>query len=469
MRYINGIAATITLVVMPCLSHGAKHELLFLTPASNAEQQGFVRVINHSNSDGLVTLTGIDDSGQDSPDSATFTLEAGETKHFTSRDIESGNSSKGLNGSIGDGAGNWRLVFESDLDLEVLGYIRTPEGFLTSVHDSAAGYDTYHYIPIFNPGSNTNQASSLRIVNPGESAASIDIVASDDGNNNSGVRGEASFTLGAGESVHISSADLESGTVPGSASGGIGDGRGKWRLTLTADTSIAVIHLLTDPNGYLTNLSTTPASLLQVTGLYEGYFGTSEGAAEIYGAFMPSGKFYGFTPEDDVVFVGEYTHHADSVSVTYSATPELQLTSESGTAEATFRSRDRISGSYDIAGSSGTFALGYMPLSERPHGFAEIAGNYSGTESGVSVDGFVSSDGSFTASDSNLCNYSGTLNQVRPTLNLYNVEGSYNCLVLGSGDFTGAAAVVDQSIGDSRGLLFVLDASLTDLAFRLTK
>ena len=64
-------------------------------------------------------------------------LGAGETVHFNSDDLELGNPRKGLTGSTGAGAGAWRLALKSELDLEVLSYIRTEDGFLTAMHDLA--------------------------------------------------------------------------------------------------------------------------------------------------------------------------------------------------------------------------------------------------------------------------------------------------------------------------------------------
>ena len=95
-------------------------------------------------------------------------MEARQTKHFTSTDLERGSSSKGLTG-VGDGAGNWRLEVETELDIEPLAYIRTVDGFVTSMHEVAVeteeGSMSYH-VPFFNPGSNRRQVSMLRLIQP---------------------------------------------------------------------------------------------------------------------------------------------------------------------------------------------------------------------------------------------------------------------------------------------------------------
>ena len=63
-------------------------------------------------------------------------MEANETVHFNPGDLERGNAAKGLQGKTGPpGRGNWRLSLRSTLDLEVLSYMRTKDGFPTSLHD----------------------------------------------------------------------------------------------------------------------------------------------------------------------------------------------------------------------------------------------------------------------------------------------------------------------------------------------
>ena len=63
-------------------------------------------------------------------------------------------------------------------------------------------------------------------------------------------------TVPAGASRTIPAADLESGGED--LSGALGDGAGKWRLTVDSDEPIAVMSLLSSPTGHLTNLSTAP-------------------------------------------------------------------------------------------------------------------------------------------------------------------------------------------------------------------
>ena len=143
---------------------GSQHVYLFPS-ASEPLREGFVRVINHSAEAGEVTIDPVDDSGRQF-DTITLSIDANETVHFNSEDLETGNPGKGLSGNTGSGQGDWRLVFSSALDIEVLSYIRTEDGFLTAMHDMAPGDGNIHRVAIFNPGSNRNQVSRLRLINP---------------------------------------------------------------------------------------------------------------------------------------------------------------------------------------------------------------------------------------------------------------------------------------------------------------
>ena len=56
----------------------------------------------------------------------------------------------------------------SELDVEVYAYLRTADGFLTSMHDLVPTEGGIHQVVVFNPASNRNQVSRLRLVNPND-------------------------------------------------------------------------------------------------------------------------------------------------------------------------------------------------------------------------------------------------------------------------------------------------------------
>ena len=230
------------------------HSLPLVTPASDVARQGFVRVINYSDRAGAVEIRAVDDAGR-SPGSVSLSLAAKTAIHFNSLELENGSARKGLIGGIGSGTGNWRLELTTDLEIEPLAYIRTPDGFVTNMHEVAAevpeGSNRYH-VPFFNPGKNRNQVSGLRLINPGQGTASISISAVDD-------KGEETASdavrleLGSGMARMLTANQLE--TCGGELSGCLGTGEGKWRLLVSADRPIQVMSLLQLPTGHLTNLS----------------------------------------------------------------------------------------------------------------------------------------------------------------------------------------------------------------------
>ena len=229
------------------------HHVYLFPSASEPLREGFVRVINHSAEAGEVDIAPTDDSGR-TFDALTLSLDANQTKHFNSGDLEFGNEGKGLTGSTGSGQGDWRLSFSSELDIEVLSYIRTEDGFLTAMHDVAPeAEDGVWRIAIFNPGSNRNQVSILRLINPGDEPAEITIRGTDDIGNASG---EVTLSLDTGMAREVSAEQLEMGDS--GLAGMLGDGSGKWRLAVESDQPIVALSLLESPTDHLTNLSTVP-------------------------------------------------------------------------------------------------------------------------------------------------------------------------------------------------------------------
>lgn len=238
---------------------------LFPSTTDTDGREGFVRVINYSSEVAEVEVVAIDDSGVRS-EALTLSVAGGETVHFNSEDLETGNDMKGLPSGTGARAGHSRLELATDLDIEVLAYVRGKDGFLTSMHDLVPSDGDVHRVAMFNPGKNQNQKSLLRLINPGAEEAAITIEGIDD-------RGTASdrvrLTLPAGAAVTVSAAALESdgsrddldlAAGGGTLEGELGTGTGKWRLVVNSDQPISVMSLLASPSRHLTNLSTAPDS-----------------------------------------------------------------------------------------------------------------------------------------------------------------------------------------------------------------
>ena len=235
---------------------GYRHRLP-LVPSAGGDREGFVRVVNRSlwQGQGEVAIEAVDDEGNRFGP-VELALDARQTVHFNSNDLEAGNAGKGLFGGVGEGRGDWRLELTSTLDLQVLAYIRTSDGFLTSMHDLAPRTeDGDLWIPFFNPGSNRNQVSHLRLVNWGDTPARATITAIDDDGQTPGDAVRVRIPAHAART--FTAAELETGDADG-LSGALGDGEGKWRLRVATEAEVDAMSLLSLPTGHMTNLSTTP-------------------------------------------------------------------------------------------------------------------------------------------------------------------------------------------------------------------
>ena len=241
--------AILATVAIPSMAQNI-HILPLVMPA-NATQTGFVRIINGPES-GTVSLTAIDDTGERFGP-VSLSLEAREAVNLNSRDLEQGNAAKGLPDGVGDGEGYWWLELSTDIEvITPLAYIRAHDGILISTHD-VVPRERYmerwvRWAAFFNPASNENRASRLRLINHGTTETAITITARDD----TGAwapGGDVRLTLPAGAARMLTAQELEAGGE--GFSGSLGDGTGKWRLTVTPsdnNDSIEVMSLLTNHN-----------------------------------------------------------------------------------------------------------------------------------------------------------------------------------------------------------------------------
>ena len=224
---------------------------LFPAASADSSREGFARVSNRSARAGGVLVTAVDDGGRRAGPVA-LTLGAGRTVHFNARDLRDGAPEKGLAAGVGEPAqGDWRLEFASGLNLRVSSFARSADGFLTSLVEvvprNAEGAARVFFL---NPGSNRNQRSLLRLVNDGGGAAAVVVTGVDD----AGVAGgEVRLTIPAGEARTLTAMALEAGGE--GLEGGLGDGAGKWRLTVASDNPVTVMSLLESATGHLANLS----------------------------------------------------------------------------------------------------------------------------------------------------------------------------------------------------------------------
>ena len=81
--------------------------------------------------------------------------------------------------------GDWRLSVETSLDVRVLSFVRTGDGFLTAMHDVLPRDGEARLAALtFNPGQNRSQVSSLRLrlfITAGESVVGMSLLESPTG------------------------------------------------------------------------------------------------------------------------------------------------------------------------------------------------------------------------------------------------------------------------------------------------
>ena len=234
---------------------------LFVSAFTSDAPQGRLRILNSSGESGTVEIYAVDDAGaRFGP--ATFTLNAGAAVEFEPFDFSSGNTAKGLSNDLGIGDGHFRLLLDADFPIQPSAYVRAPDGTLAAMHDTVrratvAGSGQYRYdVPIFNPASEVTQVSRLRLINSGDTAATVTIEGRDD-NGAEATGGSVQLTLAAGGAQTLTAQQLEAGIA--GLTGQLGAGTGKWRLTVSSDQPLQVVNIVAASAGYWNNLSTTAA------------------------------------------------------------------------------------------------------------------------------------------------------------------------------------------------------------------
>lgn len=231
--------------------------LLSVVSGSNTDQQGLIRLVNRGGLAENVTLSAIDDAGIRAPTSAVVAVAPFAAVQLLASEMEQGNPAKGLSGAFGAGQGRWQIDAAPQARVEAQSLLRVPGGFLTNLSASAPRESQFEArLWIFNPGSNDQQRSILRLINRSDSPGVAMIEAIDDlGQPSPG--GSVSLDIAPRSAVELSALELEDGNTAKGLIGALGDGEGKWRLRISADVAIEVQGLLETPTGFLTDLSST--------------------------------------------------------------------------------------------------------------------------------------------------------------------------------------------------------------------
>ena len=265
-RILSRLAA---MVLATCAISPGFGETVYEVPLMRADsypnQQGFVRVSSTGEA-GEVEIHAWDDTGMYAPNVAKLMLPAGATIPFNSlhleqgrKELDEGREGEGPWPGIGTGTGDWHLQLRGDIDFRVGVYQRTDDGFLTAMGSSLLAYrpevlglETEGCVfeaNIFNPGSNRQQQSSLRLINYDLVAAAVEIIGIDAQGSR---RGPVSFAIPPGEVRTLTSQQLEEGDDQ--LTGSFGDGEGKWRLYVVSEHPLTVMNLLESETRHLTNL-----------------------------------------------------------------------------------------------------------------------------------------------------------------------------------------------------------------------
>lgn len=250
-------------------------------PAAGGPRQGFLRIVNASSNAAAVAIRAVDAAARPGR-GTTLRIASGRTVHLNSDDLERGNARKGLAGGVGTGTPPWRLELSTTAAIEVLPYIRTPDGFVTSMAGIAPVVGSRSSLATFNPGRNAKQASQLHLTNPGSQDAAVAVRGVDDGGQ---AAGPVRLTLPAGGMRTLAASVLESGD---GVAGALGEGAGKWRLTVEAGRPIGVLGLLASPTGHLGNLSS--AADRSAEGYFQAHIASSVVQAKCVGCHTADGE-----------------------------------------------------------------------------------------------------------------------------------------------------------------------------------
>ena len=231
------------------LGPGVVARVPLFPPASATGRVGVARVWNLGAAAGEVLVAAVDDAGVRAGPVA-LALEAFAAAEFDSRELEEGGGplAEGVGAST---RGSWRLELRAQFGARVHARAVGAGGYATGLLEAAPRSGGAARVSVFNPGSNLAQRSLLRLANDGADDAMATIEGVDDAGR---AGGEVLVTVPAGEALWLSASELEEGGA--GFEGSLGDGEGKWRLTVSSSAPLAVMSLVEDEQGALSNLST---------------------------------------------------------------------------------------------------------------------------------------------------------------------------------------------------------------------
>ena len=154
-------------------------ELPLFHPGGEARPRSVLRLANAGGERATVTVGGIDDAGHAGGE-VTVELGAWESRGYTASELESG-SAAGLTGSLGDGAGKWRLKLEAERGSAYATNLLLDGSVLSSAPGACRGdAGGLHRVPLFPSASDgAGRRGVVRVVNRSPESAEVGIDAFD--------------------------------------------------------------------------------------------------------------------------------------------------------------------------------------------------------------------------------------------------------------------------------------------------
>ena len=227
---------------------GDGYRVATFNPGANVNQVSRLRLVNAGDEAAAVTVRATDDAGASPGPGVVLEVPPGAARTLTAAELESG-AAPGLEGSLGDGFGKWRLDVESAVPILAMSLLSSPTGHLTNLSAVPARESAgVHRVPLFPPASDPHGRQGFaRVVNRSDAAGEVRIEAFDD---TRWSYGALTLSVGARQTRHFNSADLEFGNAAKGLSGSTGAGEGDWRLELTSELDIEVLSYVRTVGGY---------------------------------------------------------------------------------------------------------------------------------------------------------------------------------------------------------------------------
>ena len=106
--------------------------IAFFNPGSNETWTSRLRLVNLGDATAAAHISGVDDGGASGQSTVRVDIPANGWREFTAGQLERGDAA-GLDGALGDGAGNWRLTVRSDGQVEAMSLLESVDSRLANL------------------------------------------------------------------------------------------------------------------------------------------------------------------------------------------------------------------------------------------------------------------------------------------------------------------------------------------------